>query len=332
MAAPIYIATRGSALALAQANLILAQCQAVLPGESFEIRIIKTTGDKLQSASLASGDLPKGLFTKELELSLLSGEADLAVHSLKDLPTELPPGLKLGAVGKRADVRDVLVYRHIESIASIQEPKRPVQQSRRGFKPELSIDALPLRATVASGSTRRSAQLLERRPDLRILPIRGNVGTRLVKLLENPEFDATILAAAGLQRLGFTSVPGGQLQGDGVPPGLAASSISVSQMLPCVGQAAIGIESRTEDPRLEALCAKLNDADTHACVTAERAFLSAMGGGCHMAVAAYGEKSGDQLRLRAVSYLEGTPRRGECTGGVGDAASLGSQLAMELRR
>ena len=332
MAIPIFIATRGSALALAQANLVLAQCRATFPNESFEIRVIKTTGDKLQAASLSSGDLPKGLFTKELESALLNGEADLAVHSLKDLPTDLPAGLKLGAVSKRADVRDVLVYRHIESIACIAEPARPVQQSKRGFKPELSIGALPWGATVATSSTRRRAQLLERRPDLKVVPIRGNVGTRLRKLTERTELDAVVLAAAGLERLGFAGEPGAQMRGDDVPPGLAVSRIAVSEMLPCVGQAAIGIEIRENDPRLADLCAKLNDPETLDCVTAERAFLAAMGGGCHLAVAAYAEKHGDQLRLRAISYLDGTARRGELSGGFREAEELGRQLAAELKR
>src|SRR5947208_882852 len=130
---PLTLATRGSALALAQANSVLAQCRAAFPERAFEIRIVKTTGDKLQATSLSSLDLPKGLFTKELEMALLKGEADLAVHSLKDLPTDLPPGLKLGAVGKRADVRDVLIYRR-----SANNPG-----GKRGFKPHLTVSELP---------------------------------------------------------------------------------------------------------------------------------------------------------------------------------------------
>src|SRR5260221_12310313 len=139
------IATRGSALALAQANSVLAQCRAAFPALEFQIKIIKTTGDKLQTASLASADLPKGLFTKELEAALLNGEADLAVHSLKDLPTDLPPGLMLGAAGKRADVRDVLLCRR-EAVPT---------------GGTLAISALRQDAVVATSSTRRSAQLLE---------------------------------------------------------------------------------------------------------------------------------------------------------------------------
>src|SRR5580765_2636171 len=137
----ITIATRGSALALAQANSILAQCRAAFPASEFQLKIIKTTGDKMQTASLASADLPKGLFTKELEAALLDGQADLAVHSLKDLPTELPPGLVLGAVGRRADVRDVLLGRERDSVG------------------RLTIAELPEKATIATSSTRRRAQL-----------------------------------------------------------------------------------------------------------------------------------------------------------------------------
>ena len=327
---PLFIATRGSALALAQANLVLAQCQAALPEQTFEIKIIKTTGDTLQTASLTSGDLPKGLFTKEIEEALLRNEADLAVHSLKDLPTELPAGLKLGAVTRRADVRDVLVYRDLEYLVSHIDHTKPVQQARRGYKPALTLRGLPGGSTVATGSPRRSAQALEQRPDLKIVPIRGNVGTRLKKIAEQSDLDATILAAAGLERLNFRIAPAGELEGDGVPPGLGATPLSIDEMLPCVGQAAIGIEIRENDPRLETICAQLNDSETFACVTAERAFLSAMGGGCHLAVAAYAHSVGRELLLRGVSFLEGRPRRGEGRGAADAPDQLGRSLAESL--
>jgi len=311
---PIRIVTRGSALALAQANMVLAQCRAAFPNDQFEIKIIKTTGDKLQTASLASANLPKGLFTKELEAALLSGEGDLAVHSLKDLPTDLPAGLKLGAVSKRADVRDVLICRG---------PALNPQPS--------TLNSLPRSATVATSSTRRRAQLLHLRPDLNIVPIRGNVGTRLRKLAAQPELDAIILAAAGLERLQFRSNDAAKISGDDVPPGLIATAIPVEEMLPCVGQAALGIEIRENDPRLDRICAALNDADTNACVTAERAFLSGMGGGCQLAVGAYAEIMGGQLRLRAISFLGTKPKRGERTGDVKEPARIGELLAGELR-
>ena len=312
---PIRIATRGSALALAQANMVLAQLRAAFPGERFELQIIKTTGDKLQTASLASPNLPKGLFTKEIEDALLDGQADLAVHSLKDLPTELPAGLQLGAVSVRVDVRDVLITR--------RSPARDSQPA--------TLSSLPPGATVATSSTRRRAQMLDRRPDLNIVPIRGNVGTRLRKLAEQPELHATVLAAAGLERLHFSHDGTAELAGPDIPDGLLASAISVEEMLPCVGQAALGIEIRENDARLERIVAALNHPVTQACVTAERAFLRGMGGGCQLAVGAYAEVSGNNLRLRAVSFLGVQPVRGESSGEVSAAVQIGEQLARQLR-
>jgi len=327
----IFIATRGSPLALAQANLVLSQCRAALPEQSFEIKIIKTTGDKLQTASLASAELPKGLFTKEIEDALLQNEADLAVHSLKDLPTELPAGLKLGAVTERADVRDVLVYRDLEYMVGNVDATRPIQQSKRAYRAALTLRALPFGATVATSSTRRASQVAEQRPDLKIVPIRGNVGTRLKKLAEQIELDATILAAAGLDRLQIRISPAGLLGGEGVPPGLAATRLSLGEMLPCVGQGAIGIEIRQNDPRLEEFCQRLNHRETFTCVTAERAFLRAMGGGCQLAVAAHAQIAGTELVLRGVSFLGGKPRRNEVRGSMDESEPLGQRLAATLR-
>jgi hydroxymethylbilane synthase len=317
----IFIATRGSALALAQANKVLAQCYAAFPGRAFELKIIKTTGDKLQTASLAKEgeSLPKGLFTKELEVALLENQADLAVHSLKDLPTELPSGLILGAVGERADVRDVLIYRAIGDGA------------KRGFKPALAIGDFPVGATIGTSSTRRKAQLLEYRSDLKIVEHRGNVLTRIEKLANRPELDAIVLAAAGLARLHFEIAADGKLTGEGIPDGLLATILEPEIMLPCVGQGAIGIETRENDARIAAVCAKLNHPATQQCVTAERAFLAAMGGGCQSPVAAYGEIFGDQIRLRAVSFRDGPVRSGEGKRPVSEAAELGRQLAEQLK-
>lgn len=326
VAKPLIIATRGSALALVQANAVLTQCRAAFPDRAFEIRIFKTTGDKLQTASLAAADLPKGLFTKELEVALLNGEADLAVHSLKDLPTSLPPGLTLGAVGRREDVRDVLLYRSGQG------------SSFRGFSSGLTIKSLPEGATVATSSTRRGAQLQELRPDLKIVPIRGNVGTRLRKLLEQGDLDATILAAAGLHRLHFTRdaadcLGGGPADKEPVPPGLIrASYLAITEMIPCVGQAAIGIEVREGDPLLQPVCAALTHRETEICVTAERAFLNFMGGGCQAAVAAYAEVREQRLEMCVVSYLGGKPRRAQATSLLDDPALLGRRLAEEVTR
>jgi hydroxymethylbilane synthase len=322
---PVFIATRGSALALAQANAVLVQCREAFPQLQFELKIIKTTGDKLQTASMANEgvSLPKGLFTKELEVALLNHEADLAVHSLKDLPTKLPTGLMLGAVGKRADVRDVLIYRDAAFVKG--EP------ARSGFAAKLSIQQLPPTATVGTCSTRRKSQLLHFLPKLKIVELRGNVGTRLQKLFDRPELDATILAAAGLSRLHFKIAPDGHLTGEGVPEGLFASLIEPEAMLPCVGQGAVGIEIREHDERISAICEKLNDYNTRQCVTAERAFLAAMGGGCQSPVGAYAEIIGPQIRMRAVSFRDGPARHAEAKRPIKEATELGCELAEKLK-
>ena len=216
---PILIATRGSALALAQSRQVQNQLQASFPGERFELEVIRTTGDALQTSALADSGmpLPKGLFTKELELALLEGRADLAVHSLKDLPTELPEGLTLGAICPRADVREVLLYRDVVRVVAEKNPVAewtPGSKERSGFGPGLSLEDLPEGAVVATSSTRRSALVKALRPDMTVVPIRGNVGTRLSKLLQDDGIDATLLAAAGLTRLGFDLSPKGALRAD----------------------------------------------------------------------------------------------------------------------
>ncbi|HKI68006.1 MAG TPA: hydroxymethylbilane synthase, partial [Verrucomicrobiae bacterium] len=278
---PVIIATRGSALALAQANLSFDLCRKAFPRLKFELKIIKTTGDKMQTASMAKtdGNLPKGLFTKELEVALLKGRADLAVHSLKDLPTDLPAGLILAATPKRADVRDVLIYRDADflqrraSSSEQLEEWTPGQSALRGFKPKTALKDFPKGATIATSSTRRKAQLLAQRPDLNVVEIRGNVSTRLTKVAERGELDGTILALAGLTRLNFRITPEGRLEGDAVPDGLLATILDVDVMLPCVGQGAIGIEIRADDERIATVCERLNHFNTFHCVTAERAFL-----------------------------------------------------------
>jgi porphobilinogen deaminase len=335
---PIIIATRGSALALAQANMIFDQCRAAFPKLRFEIKIIKTTGDKLQKASLAgaSGALPKGLFTKELETALLKHQADLAVHSLKDLPTELPAGLVLGAVGKRADVRDVLIYRDADYLRA-EEAKAtvsewtPGQSQRRGFNVKTALKDLPHGATVATSSPRRRVQLHAHRPDLNVVEIRGNIVTRMEKLAQRAELDALILAAAGLERLSFRITRDGGLLGDAVPDGFLATVLEPETMLPCVGQGALGIEVRRDDGRIGTICERLNHFDTHQCVTAERAFLRAMGGGCQSPIGAYAEAVGNRIWLRAVSFREQVVRRGEAKGELKDAVAVGEQLAAELK-
>ncbi len=332
---PYCIATRGSALALAQARTVKARCEAAFPDLTFELKIIKTTGDKLQTASLASSELPKGLFTKEIEEALVRGEADLAVHSLKDLPTALPAGLELGAVLPRADVRDLLVIKSQPGAESTprSEPEEPVASVQ-------ALARLPQGATVATSSTRRCAQLRDHRPDLKLVPIRGNVDTRLRKVSEQPELQATILAAAGLRRLGFAIHPDGQMvdqRPDASRPAsssgltrLRAFPLEPEEMLPCVGQAAIGIEVRSDNQRVRPILEVLDDSETHGCVLAERAFLAGMGGGCQLAVAAYAQIIQGKLHLRAVSFLGEKPVRGETSGPPAEAVALGRNLAASL--
>jgi hydroxymethylbilane synthase len=317
---PIIIATRGSTLALAQANLIAAQGRAAFPGLSFELKIIKTTGDKLQTASLSKTDpsLPKGLFTKELEIALLNGEADLAVHSLKDLPTELPDGLILAATPQREDVRDVLIY-------------RATAPGWCGFPPDTKLKNLPQGATIATSSTRRKMSLLAARPDLNLVEMRGNVPTRLQKIAGHDGLDATVLALAGLKRLNFSIQPDGALHGESATAGLLATILDLDEMLPCVGQGAIGIETRAQDGRIASLCARLNHDETFQAVTAERAFLRAMGGGCQSPVGAHATVSGGMITLKAVSFRDATVKRSEARRPAGEAAALGEQIAAELK-
>lgn len=324
--APILLATRGSALALAQANLILTECRAGFPDLEFELKIIKTTGDKLQTASLAQEGktLPKGLFTKELEVALLKHKADLAVHSLKDLPTELPDGLILGAVTKREDVRDVLIYRD----AAFFGASSP---NLRGFKPGLKIQDLPPGAAVATSSTRRRAQLLVLNPGLKVPDIRGNVLTRMQKVAENPTIDATVLALAGMSRLKYRIGANGHLEGEKVPAGLLATVLDTDIMLPCAGQGAIGLEIRQGDDLMTKICERLNHLETFQSVTAERAFLAGMGGGCQSPVAAYAEVRGETLQLRALSFATGPLRRAKASCPRGQAVELGRQLAVQLK-
>jgi hydroxymethylbilane synthase len=316
--APFRIATRGSALALAQANMVLRLCAEAFPQRRFELVILKTTGDKLQKASMRqpAASLPKGLFTKELEVALLNGSADLAVHSLKDLPTLLPKGLRLGGVLPRADVRDVLVT--------------------RGKAREM--EDLPRGAVVATSSTRRASQLRAVRPDLVVIEIRGNVPTRLKKLAEAKDFQATLLAAAGLDRLGIRIDARGRLI---APPELAqpgwgnqvyARPLAVEVMLPAPGQAAIGLECRQGDSAAALVCRKLNDAPTRARVEAERAFLRGIGGGCQSPVAAHAEVARGRLTLEVVVFEGDAVWRAKESSPTAKARGLGWRLGRQARQ
>jgi hydroxymethylbilane synthase len=314
---PILLATRGSALALAQADLVLAACRKAFPKLAFDLNVIKTTGDGLQTVAPAEAAAlaTRALFTKELETALLNQQADLAVHSLKDLPVDLPAGLKLAAVaGEREDVRDVLIYR-----------------LDNGFEPKMKLAQLPANLTVATGSARRRSQLLDLRPDFKTVEIRGNVPTRLQKLAAQPLIHGTILAAAGLARLRFTLSPAGFLEGDGVPKGLCAIFLEPEQMMPCVGQGAIGLEIRADDARTAEICRHLDHFETFQCVTAERSFLRGMGGGCQTPIGALAAVVGGRIRLRAVSFLDMEVERAEGERTLSEADELGTEVASKLK-
>lgn len=345
----IIFCSRGSPLALAQTNMVLAECRAAFPTVEFHLEIIRTSGDKLQTASLArQGDaadaLPRGLFTKELENALLDGTADIAVHSLKDLPTELPSGLVLRATPRRADVRDVLLYRASDAPAA-QTPAET--EWRPGAKPRwhgnagVTLSTLPLAACVATSSTRRAAQIQAIRSDLKVEPIRGNVGTRLQKLADDPKFDAILLAAAGLGRLGLFVSPKSRLvldphlppRHDFKPPpaGLLATILDEETLLPAVGQGALAVETREEvRPIVQEICNRLNHRNTFSAITAERAFLRAMGSGCQSPLGAYARVVGHQLWLRAVVFQHGTIARGEARRPTAEAELLGRQLSKQF--
>lgn len=342
----IRLATRGSALALAQAHRVRASLRALFPEREVELRLIKTTGDRLPSASLSHPDsaLPRGLFTKELEVALLSDEADLAVHSLKDLPTELPEGLCLAATPPREDVREVLLYRGEAARATGGEADwSPGRREPLFGRPGLTVVELPRGAVIATSSTRRAAAVKAVRADFEVVPLRGNVGTRLQKLRDSTAIDATLLAAAGLVRLHFDWSPQGELRVDPrlpaevraqvVPPPaqLQATLLEPEQILPAVGQGALGLEARKGDEEILAVCRALNHANTLAAVTAERAFLAAMGGGCQAPVAAYARVVGHQLHLVAEWYREGGRARAEGRRVVREAAQLGEEVASRLR-
>src|SRR5439155_22014626 len=207
----------------------------------------------------------------------------------------------------------------------------PGQSARRGFGPGLRIDQLPPGAVVATSSTRRRAQLLAHNSKLKVPDMRGNIVTRIIKLAERAELDATVLALAGLTRLNFAVTPQGRLEGDAVPDGLLATILDTEVMLPCVGQGAIGVEVRADDERIASICERLNHFNTHQCVVAERTFLAAMGGGCQSPVAAHAEVVGSQLAMRAISFTDGTVRRGEAKRAMKEAVELGEQLAGELK-
>lgn len=289
----VVIGTRASKLALWQTHFVADALRAAVPGIFVSVRHIMTTGDKILDVPLAKIG-GKGLFTKEIETALLNGEIDLAVHSLKDMPTELPPGLTLSAITARTDPQDAFVSNQYSS-----------------------LDALPPGARVGTSSLRRTAQILCYRPDLDIKSLRGNVDTRLRKL-DCGEYDAIILAAAGLKRLGLSD----RIR-QALPPEIC---------LPAVGQGALAIETRAEDDTVIGLVRCLEDTATRYAVTAERAFLRVLEGGCQAPVGVYGQVQADSLRLDAVILSPDGKRRIQDTidGSSVRAAELGQALARRM--
>jgi hydroxymethylbilane synthase len=289
----VVVATRKSALALAQSRAFIARLAALHPSVTFEELLVTTTGDVVQDRALSEIG-GKGLFVKEIEEALLDGRADIAIHSLKDVPPQLLPSLAIDCIPEREDPRDVLV-------------------SKSG----LPLAQLPPGSRVGTGSLRRRVQLLAFRRDLEVVSIRGNVDTRLRKA-ESGELDAVVLARAGLNRLGWAA--------------RATESIAPEVMLPAVGQGALGIEQRADDGEVSELLAPLSHPDTKILVTAERGVMLAINGNCTTPVAAFGLRQGDSLFLRAfLAEPDGSrPRSVETTQPFPESAEAAAEIGRKL--
>ena len=291
----LVIATRRSRLAMWQAEHIKEKLEALHKGLQVELLPLSTRGDELLDRRLddAGG---KGLFVKELETALAEARADLAVHSMKDVPAELPPGFSIAAIPAREDPRDVLVSKRFASLAE-----------------------MPAGGTIGTSSLRRSAQIVERYPALDIRLLRGNVDTRLAKL-DGGDYDAIVLAVAGLKRLGLEA--------------RATARLSADEMLPAPGPGALGIECLAAREEVVALLAPLADGSTTACVLAERAVSRALGGNCSLPLAAFAQANMDNMRLRALVASADGRRvvRCELKGDIADPLALGERAAQELRR
>lgn len=295
----IIIGSRGSKLALWQSEWVKARLESLAPKVSVRIEVIKTSGDIMRDAPLSAIG-GQGAFTKELEVALLDRRIDVAVHSLKDLPTIVPEGLSITATPEREDPRDALVLRAGAEAGG---------GSLKGLAPG---------AVVGTSSLRRVAQLRHLRPDVRVKDLRGNVDTRLRKL-DGGGYDALILASAGLRRLGL-----GARIGAAIPP---------EEMLPAVGQGALGVETRDDDAATNALVSRLDDPRTRAAVLAERALLRSLGGGCQIPIAAHATVADGRMSLDGLVASPDGSRvlRGRLEGGAGEAAALGEALAAQLK-
>ena len=289
----IRVATRGSMLALQQSGIIKAALEKLWPEIRFELQIIKTTGDKITGVPLAQVG-GKGLFVKEIEDALLDGSADLAVHSMKDVPAALPEGLIIAAVPEREDPRDALIIRSGKTIADL----------RHG-------------ALIGTSSLRRSAQIRAMRPDFEVRDLRGNVETRLRKLDEG-QFDAIILAAAGLNRMGWQD--------------RVTMYMDPVEFIPAIGQGALGIEARSGDHRVLSLLAPLDHPETAVTVSSERSLLKELEGGCQVPIAGYARLTGKTIRLSGlVASLDGRQLfRAVRAAPMEDAVVLGKRVAGEL--
>ncbi|OUR72522.1 hydroxymethylbilane synthase [Methylophaga sp. 41_12_T18] len=289
----VRIATRKSPLAMWQAEFVRDELLALHPDLQIELVKMSTQGDKILDTPLAKVG-GKGLFVKELEQGMLAGDADIAVHSMKDVPVEFPEGLHLPVVCKREDPRDAFVSNNYQS-----------------------IDDLPQGAKVGTSSLRRESQLRTNRPDLEVLPLRGNVNTRLAKL-DAGDYDAIILATAGLKRLGFDE--------------RIKSKLTPEQSLPAIGQGAVGIETRIDDDEINALIAPLRCPETWVVVSAERAMNKRLAGGCQVPIAGFALLENDQIWMRGlVGRPDGTEiLRAEVKGKAEDAEALGIALAEDL--
>lgn len=289
----IRIATRNSPLAVWQAEFVKAELMALHSDIEVELIGMKTQGDIILDTPLAKVG-GKGLFVKELEQGMLDGRADIAVHSMKDVPVEFPEGLHLPVICEREDPHDAFVSNHYDS-----------------------IDDLPHGARLGTSSLRRECQARTRRPDLEVLPLRGNVNTRLRKLDEG-QFDAIILAMAGLKRLGFDE--------------RIRSAMTPEQSLPAIGQGALGIETRIDDEEMNALIAPLHDPQTAITVSAERALNRRLAGGCQVPIAGYAMLDGDEVWLRGlVGSPDGTNTLfAELRGPASQAEAIGTEVAEKL--